>query len=348
MPVVPNALERFVLLRLNRGPGPMLDAFASGAFDALGVGLDLGVFESLHDDPASPAELAGRLDADERGVEALLGVLATAGYVDARDGRYRLTALSERWVRPGSPDSFADYLRFWREVVLPFCRDHAADAVRDGRPTETVYEWLDDRPEHWPLAQRAFETAARVVSDDVVAAVAPAEGERVLDVGGGHGRFSIACCEAAPGVAARIVDDPAALAVAEENVAAAGLEDRVTLAGGDYFDADFGAEFDLALVCNVLHAHGADDCRRLLARVRDALVPGGRVAVLDQFDADGGLPLARTATRTIDYVYHATLGGRVHDEAAVESWLADAGFATPERHHFRTAGSTLLVAERRD
>jgi len=56
--------------------------------------------------------------------------------------------------------------------------------VLEGAPPETMYEWLDDNPEKWPLAQRAFEAATRSVSDDFVAAVDPQPDERVLDLGG--------------------------------------------------------------------------------------------------------------------------------------------------------------------
>ena len=346
MPIVPNALERLYALRLNRSPGATLDMFASGAFDALGAAIEIGAVDALYDESATTTVLADRLGADPDGLARLLGLLESAGYVAADGDEYRLTGLSRRWVASESADSLAPFFRFWREVVLPFCHEHATTAVLEGAPPETVYEWLDDHPEKWPLAQRAFEAAARSVSDGLVAAADPQSGERILDVGGGHARFSIECCKAAPSVAATIVDDPAALDAAAENVERAGLGNWVSLVGGDYFEVDLGDGYDIALVCNVLHAHSESDCRRLLDRVHGALAPGGRVVVLDQFDTGGPLPLAHTATRCIDYVYLATLGGRVHDEDAVRSWLTRAGFENTGSHAFRAAGSTLLLAEK--
>ncbi|AHG03578.1 O-methyltransferase [Halobacterium sp. DL1] len=346
MPIVPNALERLYVLRLNRSPGATLDMFASGAFDALGVAIEIGAIDALYEEPATVSVLAERLDADADGLARLLALLDSADYVTADGEEYRLTSLSRRWVASESTDSLGPFFRFWREVVLPFCHEHATTAVLEGAPPETMYEWLDDNPEKWPLAQRAFEAATRSVSDDFVAAVDPQPDERVLDLGGGHARFSIECCLAAPGVTATVVDDPAAFDAAVENVERAGLGDRVSLVGGDYFEDDLGDGYDVALACNILHAHNERACREFLDRVHDALAPGGRVAVLDQFDSGGPLPLARTATRVVDYVYLATLGGRVHDEEAVRSWLSDSGFESVDAHEFRTAGSTLLLAEK--
>lgn len=346
MPVVPNALERLYVLRLNRSPGATLDMFASAAFDALGVAIEIGALDALYEEPATAPVLADQLDADAGALARLLALLESAGYVTADGDEYRLTDLSRRWVATESADSLGPFFRFWREVVLPFCHEYGTAAVLEGAPPETMYEWLDDHPEKWPLAQQAFEAAARSVSDDLVAAVDLQSGERILDVGGGHAHFSIECCRAAPSVAATIVDDEAALAAAAENVERAGVENWVSLVSGDYFETDLGEDYDAALVCNVLHAHSERDCRRLLHRVHGALASGGRIAVLDQFDADGPLPLARTATCCIDYVYLATLGGRVHDEDAVRSWLVECGFKGVESHAFRTAGSTLLLARK--
>jgi DNA-binding IclR family transcriptional regulator len=42
----------------------------------------LGVFDALHERPATSEELAGRLDLDPLGVETLTGALLAAGYLE--------------------------------------------------------------------------------------------------------------------------------------------------------------------------------------------------------------------------------------------------------------------------
>mgnify|MGYP001557838926 FL=1 len=46
MPIVPNFIERLVLLTFNQGPGLMLDFLGAQAFRVVGVGVRLGVFEA--------------------------------------------------------------------------------------------------------------------------------------------------------------------------------------------------------------------------------------------------------------------------------------------------------------
>jgi hypothetical protein len=49
MPVNPNFLERLVLLRLNKGPAPMLDLFGAAGFKSVTLALDMDLFETLAD-----------------------------------------------------------------------------------------------------------------------------------------------------------------------------------------------------------------------------------------------------------------------------------------------------------
>ena len=55
MPVTPNLMERMILLKLNKGPGPMLDLLGGMAFKAVSVAIKLDVFEILNDGPLTTA-----------------------------------------------------------------------------------------------------------------------------------------------------------------------------------------------------------------------------------------------------------------------------------------------------
>ena len=134
MPITPNLAERLFVLRLNRGPGPMLDLFGGMSLEAAMLGVDLGIFQALDGEPASPQRLAERLDADEDGLAVLLAFLDSAGYVTADGDQYRLTRMTEVWLLESSKTSYARYFRFWRQVLYPFWRDHVQAAIRDGGP----------------------------------------------------------------------------------------------------------------------------------------------------------------------------------------------------------------------
>ena len=350
MPIVPNTLERLALLRLNRAPGPMLDMVAAGAFRAATFALDRGVFDALVDGRRTAFDLARTLDADEDGLRPLLDFLVATGYLD-RDGiYYENSRMTTRWLTAdgGGADGtdLGPYLAMWADVVFPFWEANLAAAVDAGAPDRTIYESLADDPDAAAAVQRGFLATAELTLDGVLDAVeVPPGGTRLLDVGGGHGRFAAGFAVANPGLAATVFDRPEAEPVANAVADRLGVADRLAFVAGDYFVDDLGRNYDLALVFNVVHAHDPEDNRRLLERVYDALAPGGRVVVLDQFESEARTPAWTAALAFVDLNYRVTIGARVYEERDVVGWLTDVGFVNPRRESVGP-GTGVVVAER--
>lgn len=348
MPVIPNLMERTYMLRLNRGPGPMLDLFAGMSLETAMLALDLGVFAALDDEPATPAELADRLDADETRLETMLAFLEHTGYVTEQRGRYGLTTMTETWLLDSVDTSYARYFRFWQEVLYPYWREHAADAIRNGKPSKSVYEWLDDHPDRWPVAQSAFELTAELIGDEIAAELDVPDGGAVLDVGGGHALYSIALCTRYPSASATVFDADAVEDVATENIIAAGLDDRIAFQQGDYETDSFESEYDVVLVFNVVHGNDRETNRTLFESLSNAVAPGGQLAILDQFADRARASIVNTGTDFLDLTYRVSLGGRTYHSERVTEWLADAGFQQTDRREFRDRNMTLLLAEHED
>jgi len=345
MPLVPNLLERIVLLRLNRGPGLLLDLVGAAGTRAVATALDAGVFEALNGDPQSVEELAADRGLDADALAALLDFLETLGYVEQRGERYALTALSRRWLTDAEGSDFGPYLAMWNDLIFPFWDAELGRTLEDGEPSRTIYEWFDEQPARWQTAQEGFRAVGEFAAGKLVDAVSvPDDAERLLDVGGGHGSYSVAFCEAHPGLTATVLDVPDVEAVVAETVADAGMADRVTFRGGDYTEpSDLGAEFDVALLCNVIHAHDAAETRALFEGARGALVDGGRIVVLDQFAGAARTRTMKAALQFIRLNYVTTLGGTVHDLDDVRKWLTAAGFVDVESKS-AGPGTTALVA----
>lgn len=345
MPVIPNVLERTYMLRLNRGPGPMLDLFGGMSLEAALLGLDLGVFAVLEDGPASAEYIVKHLDIDETGLETLLRFLARSGYVYESDGRFALTPMSERWLLEDSEDSYARYFRFWRDVLYPYWREHAEESIRTGRPAMSVYDWLDEHPDRWPIAQAAFESTAEQLGDDIAEFLdVPKEGS-VLDVGGGHALYSIALCDRYPTALATVIDTPAMAEIARENVEAALLDDRITFEATDFETESINGEYDLILAFNIVHGNDPETNQELMATLSDALAPDGRLAILDQFGDDSRATISNTGTRFLDLTYFVSLGGRTYHTDTVRSWLQEVGMEETGRQDFTDRNMTLVVAE---
>jgi SAM-dependent methyltransferase len=158
--------------------------------------------------------------------------------------------------------------------------------------------------------------------------------ERMLDVGGGFGHYALAMCRARPGLEATVLDTPQVAEMAPAEYADTQYAQRIRFVGGDYLSSDYGSDYDLVLLANVLHQEAADCAAEMVRRSAAALAPGGRVVVLDFAidDAQRGSVIGAL------FAINMRSFGDTHTEPAIRGWMEAAGLERVERHdlgHFR-------------
>ncbi|GAA3123662.1 methyltransferase [Streptosporangium carneum] len=315
-----------------QAPGPHLDLIGSMAFRAAGAAQRLGVFETLLSGPLPVAELAARTGTDAGTLPVLLDALVSFGYLDrTQEGGYANSPMTAGSLDRRAPWSYAPALAFWQDLLGELW-DGLEESVRTGRPQADFYAWLERRPDTLREFQTMLDGMAAGLAP-LIAESAPAPGRRLLDVGGGHARYSIAFCQVHPELTATIVDLPAALEGGRARIEEAGLGGRVTTLPGDVTRSDLGTGYDTALLFNLCHGFDEAANRELLGRVAAALRPGGTVLVLETF-ADlprETPPVTEAFIRAFSLNLAVTQGGRTHTFADVAGWLADAGFEVAER-----------------
>ena len=85
----------------------------------------------------------------------------------------------------------------------------------------TVSKWLEQRPGGWERYQEGMIALSRPLVDEAIAKVKlPPNARRLLDVGGGHGLYSIKFCYRYPELEATIFDLPLATETTRKNIAA--------------------------------------------------------------------------------------------------------------------------------
>jgi len=316
---------------LNEAPAAYLDFLGAVAFRAAGAGLQLGVFDTLGGGSLSVAAIAARISADERGCQVLLDALTRFGYIVRVDGEYANSPSTEKWLRTDSPRGYASSFAFWHSVVTELWTDLDA-SIRHGKRTVDFYSWIERRPKTLQNFQDMLERMAGSLSPEVVDLVpVPATSTRLLDIGGGHARYSVAFCQRHPQLTASIVDLPGALSVGRRTVDAEGLSDRISLQEGDWRTGRNGPEFDVVLMFNILHGNGVEENEQLVRDAATALRPGGTVAILEALSdvpVEAGL-LGEAHVRAFSLNLFHTQGGQTYRFADLDHWLRDAGFETP-------------------
>ena len=305
----------------------------TSVFESVTLALKLDLFATLSDasGPLDADELAARTDTHPDGIGRLCNFLASTNYLERTGDRYRLTGMTKRWLTDAEGTNMGPWLTFWDELVFPFWERELETAVREGEPSQSMYDWFDEEPGRWETAQAGFRATASLLVDDVADAVHLPDGaERLVDVGGGHGLYAMELCRQHPDLAATVFDVPGAVDTLSDEIPLE-LEDRFSTRAGDYFTDDLGSGYDVALVFNIVHAHDPAENTALFERVADALDAGGRIFVLDQWDGSARTPVSRAGLRFVGLTYLVTLGATVYSHESVEGWLKEAGFKNVTR-----------------
>lgn len=134
---------------------------------------------------------------------------------------------------------------------------------------------------------RLMTDSQALVAEDVLQAYPTQRHRCLLDVGGGEGAFAIAAAKQDRSLRCVVFDLPAVAQRASNELAAAGLGNRATSVGGDFFADPLPRGADLISLVRVVHDHDDDAVRRLLSAVHSALEAGGTLLVAE--------PLAGTA-----------------------------------------------------
>lgn len=330
-------LERLAVgLRLV--PRPAVEAWGGVALSGVLVAaIRLGVPAALIERPATARDLATRLALDPGVTKMLLDCLVSTGYARLRGGHYRPTRGTRRWLDPTAPTSVAafivstgDYGDWWAR--LP-------EVARTGEVTPQHATPAED--DYWRRYITGQRDLARLSADEVAARLPGAA--RVLDIGGGHGWYSVALARRQPGLTATVIDLPGSARIGRDIVAAAGLADRITYSEGDAARADLGHGYDLILCFNLVHHLTEAAITDLFGRAARALAPGGRIAVLDGFAEPTARPNPSTAF--LDLFMYLSSGTHVYRPSQLHRWLDQAGFAPPRRIRIRRLpGLGLYVA----
>ena len=302
---------------------------------AVRAGVVLGVFEAL--DEARTVEDAARLtESDPSSLGRLLRTMTDLGLVaETSRETYRNTGRGA-CLRQDHPSRLCDLVLM--QATLPNLGAWLAldTAVRTG---SGVYEQVNGRT-HWedlaadPQAQRSFNAAmARRASAQVSAVLEGgdlSDGGTVVDVGGGRGALLASILHARPTLSGVLLDQPIVAAEAELAFAAAGLADRATCVGGDFFAA-VPAGGDVYVIANVLHDWDDADATAILTAVRAAIPEDGRLLLVEHvLGAPGRSPGEQRDLHLVDLHMLVMFGARERDQQEYDALLVDAGF-TPSR-----------------
>jgi ubiquinone/menaquinone biosynthesis C-methylase UbiE len=153
----------------------------------------------------------------------------------------------------------------------------------------------------------------------------PRAATEMLDIGGGHGYFSVAICRRHPRLRATILDLPAAVEHAAPLLAQEGMGERVVHLAGDALTQNLGDEvYDLVFMAAMVHHFDDATNRELMRRIGRALKPGGIAAIWEPVRQDPGGKI-RQVGGLLDLFFGLFSEAGTWSAAEVASWFREAG-----------------------
>jgi hypothetical protein len=286
---------------------------------------ELGVATALLDGPREVDDVAAAVGADADALGRVIRYLAQYDVFRTSGGSVELTDLG-RTLAEGPADSLRNVARYFRQThYAPF--GSLPESLRSGQPAATIFlgkpffDWINQSPGLAELQNDAMAGFTQNARGDLLDVYDLPEGGTVADIGGADGTLLVELLARYPERRGILFDQPSSVPAARPTVRAAGLDERVEIIAGDFFESVPTA--DVYVLSAVLQDWGNASALRILQNVAKSAPAGARLVVVDMVVPEGDGP---HPTKMIDITMLGMLGGRQRSESEWRRLLADAGF----------------------
>jgi demethylspheroidene O-methyltransferase len=337
-------LVRIIARQKARGMFDLCSGFVYSQVLLASVRLDL--FRKLQAEPLTVDAVAAQCDLPQDSARRLLEAAASLDLLTRRkDGRYGLGMHGAALLANPGIEAMIEH----NALLYEDLRDPVEFLRNPDRETALSRYWAyaraadpsqlsDDDIRGYSALMSASQP---LVSGEILDAYPFAQHMRLLDVGGGEGRFLAAAGARFPKLELALFDLPAVAARARQKLDEGGFGSRAQTFGGNFFRDDLPAGADIVTLVRILHDHDDEKAELLLSNIRKALPPGGRLLIAEPLsDTPGAEPMGDAY---FGFYLMAMRSGRPRTLATIEGMLRRAGFSRSETLPTRIPLQTSLI-----
>ncbi|NOY89044.1 MAG: methyltransferase domain-containing protein [FCB group bacterium] len=298
--------------------------------------IELDIFSHIKKE-ATSKQVSQEINTDYRATEMLLNALTALKLLKKKGDIYSCSEVAEQYLTEGGSDD--SRLSLMHSVHSWHNWSHLTECVREG--TSVTYQKMDIHDEDWVQAFiAAMDKHAKTRAHQVVNVVGTDGINKMLDIGGGSGAYSIAFASANPHLQVDIFDLPKVIPIAKRHIEKAGLTEQIKTRVGDMHKDDFGTGYDLIFISAICHMNSPQQNLELLQKSFEALNPQGKVVIQDFIlNADKTSPQV-AAIFSLNMLV-VTQAGASYSDVEYRQWLEKTGFTSISR--IPLAGPTDLM-----
>ncbi len=311
-------------------PGAQLVQMFAGSWVAVALygAAKLGLADHLAGGPRSAVELAPTMGMHAPSLHRFMRTLAGLGILTESEGKkFALTPLGEA-LQTGAPGAARSTLlafggvafsRTWEEIFYSFETGKPAFEKAWGMP---MFDYLAQHPEAASLFSEAMVGFHGSEPPTVAEAYDFSDVRTVVDVGGATGNMLAAILSRHTGVRGVLYDLPHVVRDAPALLKARGVESRVTIECGSFFER-VPAGGDAYVLSHIIHDWTEEQCLTILGNCRRAIGPDGRLLIVETVMPEGDTP---HQGKLQDLVMLVFPGGQERTEAEYAELLGKADF----------------------
>lgn len=210
-------------------------------------------------------------------LEIFLDNLVSMGLLNKKNKSYSNTDLAKQFLVSGGTNYLGNLVELERHVYQELITENKMEYALSGGTNR--FPKVDPQ-----IYMDAMEYGVRFASLNMAKKVQKyIYPKKILDLGGGPGEVAVTFCRVFPEAEAFVYDLPEMLQCAEANIRKNNFESRIKLIEGDCLYGEYGKDYDLIVISNLLHFFNLIDIKNILQYVNLALLDGGLLIIHDFF-----------------------------------------------------------------
>ncbi len=266
-------------------------AFAPIVFQVARSMRDLGILDILFDNDKkglSLDEIAQKTGISEYGVQTLLETSLSADIVKINNNKYHITKTGYFLLKDKMTRINMDYNHDVNYKGLYYLDESIKEGKASGLKVfgdwETIYPALSSLPtkaqDSWFAFDHYYSDTAFNDAIDILLKNNP---QKILDIGGNTGKFSIQLAKKSLNTHITILDLPEQIKLAQENIMNAGADQQVDFIGQNVLDhtQEIPTGYDIIWMSQFLDCFKEDDIVNILKRVKETMKKDSYIYIME-------------------------------------------------------------------
>ncbi|MBA4391068.1 MAG: hypothetical protein C0399_09030 [Syntrophus sp. (in: bacteria)] len=282
---------------------------------------ELDLFTKIDEKPLTAREIAERYRFNLKGLTRVLDCLVTFGFVKKEDNHYSNTEKGA-FFSSRHPKTILPMVLHFNKLWDTW--GNLTEIVKGKADRKfTVIKGSDKKSREAFIG--AMHVIGRTLSSEIAGSLDVSRFERMLDIGGASGTYTMAFLSRNPKMEAVLFDLKEIIPLAKKRLESEGFLHRVTLVAGDFYIDKLPEGCDLALLSAIIHQNSAEENLELYKKIFIVLRPGGTLLIRDHIMDESRTNPPSGALFAINMLVN-THGGDTYTLVEVEDTLKEAGF----------------------